>query len=46
VVLTGRLECGRMTGRWRHVSRVETEAGRFEMRRDEGRGPGERGMNQ
>ncbi len=36
VVLTGRLECGRMTGRWRHASRGETAAGRFEMRREGG----------
>lgn len=38
VVLTGRLQCDRVTGRWRHTSRVETETGRFELRREPGRG--------
>jgi hypothetical protein len=33
VELVGHLECGRVTGRWRHASRAETETGRFELRR-------------
>lgn len=33
VVLVGRVGCGRVTGRWRHGSRAETETGRFELRR-------------
>jgi len=33
VVLTGKLECDRITGRWHRESRVETEWGHFELRR-------------
>jgi hypothetical protein len=33
VVLTGKPECGRITGHWRHESRAEAETGRFELRR-------------
>lgn len=38
LVLVGRLECGRMAGRWRHASRVEMETGHFELRRAHGTG--------
>lgn len=44
VVLTGRLECGRFAGHWRHASRVQAETGRFELRRDTARGSGSGGV--